>query len=116
VTGLILERLLRVDCLATKAGLRPTLVERSLTAMGTVMRLHRLYRPLPGLWRDKGSRVDRARPVRDGGAPGFKSSGKVTLGKLLAGTALDPGSSVLVAPTGFEPVFGHGHVFARSLE
>lgn len=41
VTGLILERSLCIDCLATKAGLSPTAVERALAAIGTVMRLHR---------------------------------------------------------------------------
>jgi len=39
-------------------------------------------------------------PIRDGDRVGFKFSGRVSLGRLLARTALDPGSSMLVAPTG----------------
>ncbi len=35
-------------------------------------------------------------PIRGGNRVGFKFSGRVSLGRLLAGTALDPGSSMLV--------------------
>ena len=44
-------------------------------------------------------------PIQEGERVGFQFSGRVSRGRLLAGTAVDPGSSMLVAPTGFEPVF-----------
>ena len=44
-------------------------------------------------------------PVREGERRGFRFSGKITLGRVLSGAALDAGSRMLVAPTGFEPVF-----------
>jgi hypothetical protein len=37
ITGLILERPLCLDCLATKATLSPTVIERTLATIGTVM-------------------------------------------------------------------------------
>jgi hypothetical protein len=51
-------------------------------------------------------------PVLVVGARGYAFTGDGTFGGLLA-PALGPLPSV--APTAFEPVFGHGHVFASSL-
>jgi hypothetical protein len=41
IAGLILERPLCLDCLATKATLSPTVIERTLATVSTVMVLNR---------------------------------------------------------------------------
>jgi hypothetical protein len=51
-------------------------------------------------------------PVEVNGRKGYRFTGAGSYGPLFDGEAFSP---TVVAPTGFEPVFGHGHVFARSL-
>jgi hypothetical protein len=46
---------------------------------------------------------------------GYRWEGTGRLAPILTGCIPSLGSTTMVAPTGFEPVFGRGHVFARGL-
>ena len=50
-------------------------------------------------------------PVNVNGRKGCRFAGAGSYGGLLDGEALSP---IVVAPTGIEPVFGRGHVFANT--
>ena len=52
-------------------------------------------------------------PVVEEGGRGYRFKGRLRLGGLLEGMGLETRHTV-VAPTGFEPVYESGHVFANA--